>query len=688
MTSLVLLAALAAVQRPAVTVLYFENSTGKPEYEVLRKGLADMMVTDLVAWDGVTVLEREKLEAVLGELKLQQSKAFDARTAVKVGKLMGAKYLLTGSMLLPGGQLQIECKLISAEDARVVAAARVQGDPDKIFELEQELIGKLTPAIDAKLADPGQRRKAKVPDLSALLAYSKALELGDQGKLDEANAAFAALVSARPSFLLARDKKDEMLKRLSESGARRTEVLGGAALELAKRVDAALATPPRLEAAGAEAAKNLLVMRAYEGFFLLGALRQHLSGHDNAMKIVLQGHEAQALAGLRQFVENQRTLAQDYETYVRVYGSGIRAAVTVPLDRAFGEPGDQLHVGPDFERPLADLILRGWVSAPAKVAFLMGPTLGDLDPKEQQWAMDVLERRWTAAAAEAKSGNPATAAGGLRKAAQAAGDLAEVLKRQDRLDDAVAKLQRFLDAFPDSAQFKDVEQKIRSLLDPEHDGELSKVEDWSRALKDCNGMDIRKGIDHLSRRISRKGLGAIPAAIAELDKACKGKPKVDDALAQAYGTAARLAAQHDDCDTFRALYKKNVAAGGDYWDMCSYQKSTPWCPLGDAAPYPERELVWKLPKELLEFGQIDLMLTLQVPGSRWGRQVNRDTLTPGVHPLTGDVVWNYCLPPGRYRAQASGLRYPKEHVYELDFDPGPTRKKIELDVKKVRVEEM
>jgi len=78
MTSLLLASVLAAAAgdaKPVVSVLYFENRTGSAELDVLRKGLSEMMVTDLVAWDGVTVVERDRLEAVLSELKLQSTKA-------------------------------------------------------------------------------------------------------------------------------------------------------------------------------------------------------------------------------------------------------------------------------------------------------------------------------------------------------------------------------------------------------------------------------------------------------------------------------------------------------------------------------------------------------------------------------------------------------------------------------------
>ncbi len=97
---ILLTAASAETSKPVVSVLYFENSTGDASLDVLRKGLADMIITDLVAWDGVTVVERTRLEAVLSELKLQQSKAIDRAPAVKVGKIIRAQYAITGSMFL------------------------------------------------------------------------------------------------------------------------------------------------------------------------------------------------------------------------------------------------------------------------------------------------------------------------------------------------------------------------------------------------------------------------------------------------------------------------------------------------------------------------------------------------------------------------------------------------------------
>src|SRR5439155_67793 len=66
MRPLLLAACLAALATPAaaartLAVSYFDNNTGKPEYDPLAKGLADMLITDLSAISSLQIVEREKL---------------------------------------------------------------------------------------------------------------------------------------------------------------------------------------------------------------------------------------------------------------------------------------------------------------------------------------------------------------------------------------------------------------------------------------------------------------------------------------------------------------------------------------------------------------------------------------------------------------------------------------------------
>src|SRR6478672_5719829 len=70
----------------AVAVSYFDNNTGKAEYDPLAKGLADMLITDRGQVQALGIVEREKLNQILTELKLSRSKFIDPKTAQRVGK--------------------------------------------------------------------------------------------------------------------------------------------------------------------------------------------------------------------------------------------------------------------------------------------------------------------------------------------------------------------------------------------------------------------------------------------------------------------------------------------------------------------------------------------------------------------------------------------------------------------------
>jgi TolB-like protein len=83
------------VNAKTIAISYFDNSSGDAKYNALSKGIADMLITDLSKIKGVTIVEREKLEKLIQEIKLGQSKYFDPSTAQKLGKGLGAQNILT-----------------------------------------------------------------------------------------------------------------------------------------------------------------------------------------------------------------------------------------------------------------------------------------------------------------------------------------------------------------------------------------------------------------------------------------------------------------------------------------------------------------------------------------------------------------------------------------------------------------
>jgi TolB-like protein len=97
------------------------------------------MISDLSGTDAYRVVERERLEDVLGELKLQRSAHIDQASAVKAGKLLGAHYLVLGSYFDVMKQLRVDARIVEVETGRVLQSVGATGQPEDFVGLEQKL---------------------------------------------------------------------------------------------------------------------------------------------------------------------------------------------------------------------------------------------------------------------------------------------------------------------------------------------------------------------------------------------------------------------------------------------------------------------------------------------------------------------------------------------------------------------
>jgi curli biogenesis system outer membrane secretion channel CsgG len=80
-----------------VVIMDFETRVPGHGWRV-GQGASDMLVTALVKTKKYRVYERERLKSIMKEQKLQMSGAVDQSTAVQIGKLVGAKYIITGAV--------------------------------------------------------------------------------------------------------------------------------------------------------------------------------------------------------------------------------------------------------------------------------------------------------------------------------------------------------------------------------------------------------------------------------------------------------------------------------------------------------------------------------------------------------------------------------------------------------------
>ncbi|MBM4783312.1 MAG: hypothetical protein GQE15_37015 [Archangiaceae bacterium] len=212
-----LVARLAFADAPTVAILYFDYDGTDGELVPLRKGLAQMLITDLAGRDSYRVVERARLQEVLAELDLGKTQKLDPAAALKVGKLLQAKYMVVGGYFAMGGTLRIDARVFEVESTNTLKGFGATGKSDDFFALEQKVAadadGVLLAAIAKGAAAPppkptpptaiAKSGKGKVP-LKAVSALSKALQSKDDQDAARAKAQLEEVVKANPDFLLAR----------------------------------------------------------------------------------------------------------------------------------------------------------------------------------------------------------------------------------------------------------------------------------------------------------------------------------------------------------------------------------------------------------------------------------------------------------------------------------------------------
>jgi TolB-like protein len=342
MLALFIFGMIAAAEPMRVAVLHFDNNTGDAAYDVLNKGMADMLITDLSATNGLEIVERGKLDQILQELALQQTKAFDPTTAQRVGKLAGARYAVTGAIAAVDPELRLDVRMIEVASARIVVAAKVSGNKLDLFHLEEELVGRFVAGLSLPMSAP----KSGAGSVDRLLAYSHAIDAADRGDLTLASTRMGAVVKQAPTFTMAQQRYLEILRRLRE---RRENIYSGEERTLVDHIEAALKqpfAPADRRSAIARLAHRELLSRLLST--KLGALTERLRGpcaelgrgaQENDLAIP-RSKQAAALPLMKALFANQRAYFDEVTQVPRVR---FRAHDQSPYALEIGEEQTTVH---------------------------------------------------------------------------------------------------------------------------------------------------------------------------------------------------------------------------------------------------------------------------------------------------------------------------------------------------------
>ena len=120
------LAANADFKRTKIAVLDFDLKGSGFETEDMGAIVAEWFITAFVKEGRFDVVERGLLKKILYEQKLGMSGILDETTATKIGKLLGVKIIISGSVLKLQNILEINARIIDVETASIIAAENVK----------------------------------------------------------------------------------------------------------------------------------------------------------------------------------------------------------------------------------------------------------------------------------------------------------------------------------------------------------------------------------------------------------------------------------------------------------------------------------------------------------------------------------------------------------------------------------
>ncbi|HET6567259.1 MAG TPA: CsgG/HfaB family protein [Rhodothermales bacterium] len=202
-----------------LAIIDFTNSSIGDDYDrygPLERGLPSMMINYLNGATDLKVVERERIQWLLDELKLQKDPGMvDQNTAVKAGKLLGANAVLIGAYTVAGSRMWMSARLVSVETGEILLAQQITGKPADFFDLVEDLSAKVATSIKSDLPKQmlGQERQTK--SLDAVLSYSEGLALLEQQDYNGAYAKFQKAVELDPGYTRAKEKANSLMPMLA-----------------------------------------------------------------------------------------------------------------------------------------------------------------------------------------------------------------------------------------------------------------------------------------------------------------------------------------------------------------------------------------------------------------------------------------------------------------------------------------
>ncbi len=203
-----------------LAIMDFTNAsvTNSQRWASLTAGFPSMMINYLSGTTDLQVIERQRIDWLLKELRLQKKDdVVDQSTAVRTGRVLGATSVLFGTYTVLEDRIRIGARLVKVETSEILLAEEVMGDPDDFFGLVEELSKQVTRSINVELEETRTGTGPETQSIEARLAYFDGLVEMDDGNYQAARKHFEDALEHDSEYERARRKMKSLEPQLAAS---------------------------------------------------------------------------------------------------------------------------------------------------------------------------------------------------------------------------------------------------------------------------------------------------------------------------------------------------------------------------------------------------------------------------------------------------------------------------------------
>ncbi len=195
--------------RPGLAVLPFENggSYGKnrEDFDALSRGIAGMLISDLSQVPNLRIVDRAHTQRLLDEQDLSAGGRVDAATAARVGRLVGARYMIAGTFIDLYGEFRIDARVVDVETGEILRTVRSDPRLTEAKELDGIIRSVATSVLEGLDLPTLARRSALTVPSEAITLYSRGLLYEDRGDQRRAVEYYRRALDLFPEYAEARE---------------------------------------------------------------------------------------------------------------------------------------------------------------------------------------------------------------------------------------------------------------------------------------------------------------------------------------------------------------------------------------------------------------------------------------------------------------------------------------------------